>query len=157
MLWFIVLLTIGAINIARHDTAIFRAFNPTYAFAFLRLNGGSVLSGVLLSVTGVEALFADLGHYNRPAIQWTLTIIVYPSLVISYLGQAAALTVHPEWVSSTFYRSIPGNTTVYWFVFVLATAATVIASQAMILGTFSIVYLLFFLYMLIRRLIMRFI
>lgn len=138
-LWFVVLLVIGAINIARYDPAIFRAYNPAYAFFFLRSHGDSVLSGVLLSITGVEALFADLGHYNRPAIQWTLTIIVYPSLVVTYLGQAAALTVHPDWVSNTFYRSIPGDAAIYWLVFILATFATIIASQAMILGAFSIV------------------
>ena len=138
-LWFIALLIIGAINIARHNPAIFRACNPAYAFSFLRSKGDSVLSGVLLSITGVEALFADLGHYNRPAIQWTLTIIVYPSLVVTYLGQAAALTVHPDWISNPFYRSIPGDATVYWLLFILATATTIIASQAMILGAFSIV------------------
>jgi KUP system potassium uptake protein len=101
----------------------------------------NVLGGVLLAVTGVEALFADLGHYNRPAIQWTFSLVVYPSLVIAYLGQAAALENHPEWISNTFYNTIPGGTGsgIYWFVFVLATLATVIASQAMILGAFSIV------------------
>lgn len=101
----------------------------------------NVLGGILLAVTGVEALFADLGHYNRQSIQWTFTLVVYPSLIIAYLGQAAALSVHPEWISNTFYNSIPGGpgSVVYWIVFVLATLATVIASQAMILGAFSIV------------------
>ena len=103
----------------------------------------NVLGGILLAVTGVEALFADLGHYNRQSIQWTFTLVVYPSLVIAYLGQAAALSVHPEWISNTFYNSIPGGPggVVYWIIFVLATLATVIASQAMILGAFSIVSL----------------
>jgi len=103
----------------------------------------NVLGGILLAVTGVEALFADLGHYNRQSIQWTFTLVVYPSLVIAYLGQAAALSVHPEWISNTFYNSIPGGpgSVVYWIIFVLATLATVIASQAMILGAFSIVSL----------------
>jgi KUP system potassium uptake protein len=100
-----------------------------------------ILGGILLAVTGVEALFADLGHYNRQSIQWAFTLVVYPSLVIAYLGQAAALSIHPEWISNTFYNSIPGGpgSPVYWIVFVLATLATVIASQAMILATFSIV------------------
>lgn len=138
-LWFVVLVIIGVINIARFDPAIFRVYNPAYAFSFLRSHGHSVLSGILLSITGVEALFADLGHYNRPAIQWTLTVIVYPSLIVTYLGQAAALTVHPDWISNTFYRSTPGGAIIYWLVFVLATFATIIASQAMILGAFSIV------------------
>jgi KUP system potassium uptake protein len=91
----------------------------------------------------VESLFADLGHYNRQSIQWTFTLVVYPSLVIAYLGQAAALENNPAWISNTFYNSIPGGpgSAVYWIVFVLATCATVIASQAMILGAFSIVQL----------------
>jgi len=99
------------------------------------------MSGVLLAVTGVEALFADLGHYNRQSIQWTLTLIIYPVLVVTYLGQAAALTVHPEWVSNAFYNSIPGGvgSIMYWMMFVLAGAASVVASQAMILGIFSVV------------------
>jgi KUP system potassium uptake protein len=62
--------------------------------------------------------------------------------MVAYLGQAAALTVNPHWISNTFYNSIPGGTAVYWFVFVLATASTIIASQAMILAIFSIVCLL---------------
>jgi KUP system potassium uptake protein len=102
----------------------------------------NVLGGVLLAITGVEALFADLGHYNRKSIQWTFTLVVYPSLVIAYLGQAAALEVHPDWISNTFYNSIPcgPGSALYWIVFVLATLATIIASQAMILGAFSIVF-----------------
>src|SRR5579859_6293003 len=107
----------------------------------MRTHDYTILGGILLAVTGVEALFADLGHYNRHAIQYTFTLVVYPSLVIAYLGQAAALTVHPEWISNTFYNTIPcgPGSAVYWIMFVLATLATIIASQAMILATFSIV------------------
>lgn len=141
-LWFLSLLLTGAINIANNDPGIFRAYNPGYAIDYLvRTQDLKILGGILLAVTGVEALFADLGHYNRQSIQWTFTLVVYPSLVIAYLGQAAALSIHPEWISNTFYNSIPGGpgSPVYWIVFVLATLATVIASQAMILATFSIV------------------
>jgi KUP system potassium uptake protein len=141
-LWFLALLITGAINIAHNDPGIFRAYNPAEAISFLTRTGDySVLGGILLAITGVEALFADLGHYNRQSIQWTFSLVVYPSLVVAYLGQAAALTVHPEWISNTFYNSIPGGSgsAIYWIVFVLATLATIIASQAMILGTFSIV------------------
>jgi KUP system potassium uptake protein len=141
-LWFLSLLLTGAINIANNDPGIFRAYNPGYAIDYLvRTQDLKILGGILLAVTGVEALFADLGHYNRQSIQWTFTLVVYPSLVIAYLGQAAALSIHPEWISNTFYNSIPGGpgSAVYWIVFVLATLATVIASQAMILATFSIV------------------
>jgi len=143
-LWFLSLLITGAINIALNDPGIFRVYNPGYAIDYLiRTQDLNVLGGILLAVTGVEALFADLGHYNRQSIQWTFTVVVYPSLVVAYLGQAAALEVHPEWISNTFYNTIPGGpgSAIYWVVFVLATLATVIASQAMILGTFSIVCL----------------
>jgi KUP system potassium uptake protein len=141
-LWFATLFITGVINIVTNDPGIFRAYNPGEAIDYLiRTKDLSVLGGILLAITGVEALFADLGHYNRQAIQWAFTIIVYPSLVLAYLGQAAALSVHPEWISNTFYNTIPcgPGSVVYWVVFVLATLATVIASQAMILGAFSIV------------------
>lgn len=141
-LWFAALFITGVVNIATNDPGILRAYNPAEAINYLvRIKDLNVLGGVLLAVTGVESLFADLGHYNRQSIQWTFALVVYPSLVIAYLGQAAALEVHPEWISNTFYNSIPcgPGSVVYWIVFVLATLATVIASQAMILGTFSIV------------------
>jgi len=140
-LWFAAIFVIGIYNIVKYDSAIFRAFNPAEAVNFLiRVQDFSVLGGVFLAVTGVEATFADLGHYNRQSIQWTFSLIVYPSLVIAYLGQAAALEKRPEWVyPNPFYSSIPSTPGIYWTVFVLATLATVIASQAMILATFSIV------------------
>lgn len=141
-LWFAALFITGIINIINNDPGIFRAYNPAEAIHYLvRTQDLNVLGGVVLAVTGVEALFADLGHYNRQSIQWTFTLVVYPSLILAYLGQAAALENHPEWISNTFYNSIPGGpgSAVYWIIFVLATLATVIASQAMILATFSIV------------------
>jgi KUP system potassium uptake protein len=140
-LWFLALSITGIINIATNDPTIFRAYNPAEAIQYLiRTKDISVLGGILLAITGVEALFADLGHYNRQAIQWTFTFVTYPSLVLAYLGQAAALTVHPEWISNTFYNTIPcgPGSAVYWIMFALATLATIIASQAMILATFSI-------------------
>jgi len=141
-LWFAALFITGVINISTNDPGILRVYNPSYAISYLvRAQDLNILGGVLLAITGVESLFADLGHYNRQSIQWTFTLVVYPSLVIAYLGQAAALTVHPDWISNTFYNSIPGGpgSGIYWLVFVLATLATIIASQAMILATFSIV------------------
>jgi KUP system potassium uptake protein len=141
-LWFAALFITGCINIATNDPGIFRAYNPAEAINYLvRTQDLDILGGVLLAITGVEALFADLGHYNRQSIQWAFSLIVYPSLILAYLGQAAALENHPEWISNTFYNTIPTGpgTAVYWIVFVLATSATVIASQAMILASFSIV------------------
>jgi KUP system potassium uptake protein len=141
-LWFVAIFVTGIINIHTNDPGILRAYNPAEAIHYLvRSKDINVLGGVLLAITGVEALFADLGHFNRKSIQWTFTLVVYPSLVIAYLGQAAALEVHPEWITNTFYNTIPGGpgSGIYWTVFTLATLATVIASQAMILGAFSIV------------------
>lgn len=137
--WFLSLLTIGILNISRFDPFIIRAIYPLFALRFLSRHGFSVLGGILLCITGVEALFADLGHYNRQSIQWTFTLVVYPSLMIAYCGQAAALSVNPEWITNTFYNSIPGGSVVYWGMFILATMATITASQAMILGVSSIV------------------
>jgi len=140
-LWFLCLFIIGAINLASHGLTVFQACNPLYAISFLYAHGYPVLGGILLAITGVEALFADLAHYSQASIKWTFTLVVYPSLLVTYLGQAASLIAHPEWTSNAFYYSIPGGvgTGVYWSMLALATAASVIGSQAMILGIFSIV------------------
>src|SRR5271163_2509799 len=94
-LWFLILLTTGLINILNAPT-ILQAFNPLHLinFLFTSTSGSSSprlssLSGILLSITGVEALFADLAHYNRHAIQYTFTCFVYPALVLAYIGQGA--------------------------------------------------------------------
>jgi KUP system potassium uptake protein len=140
-LWFTALFVTGIINISTNDPAIFRAYNPGQAIRFLVRRGDlSVLGGVFLAVTGIEATFADMGHYTRRSIQWTFAFVVYPTLIVNYLGQAAALENHPEWISNTFYNSIPcgPGSAVYWVVFVLAVLATIIASQAMIFAAFSI-------------------
>ncbi|KAE8726008.1 Potassium transporter 5 [Hibiscus syriacus] len=87
--------------------------------------------------TGTEAMFADLGHFNVRAVQISFSTITLPSLLIAYSGQAAYLTQHPENVGDTFYKSIPDP--LYWPTFVVAVAASIIASQAMISGAFSII------------------
>jgi K+ transporter len=90
-----------------------------------------------LSVRPATALFADLGHFNRPAIQLGFVCIVYPSILVTYLGQAAYLTRFPENVGYTYFKSLPGFT--YWPMFVVATAAAIVASQALISASFQIV------------------
>ncbi|CAG8514760.1 potassium transporter [Rhizophagus irregularis DAOM 181602=DAOM 197198] len=140
-LWFVAIASIGIWNIT-FDPKILRAFNPYYIFDYFIRNKGTgfeALGGVLLSITGVEALYADLGHFNRVAIQLSFPLIVYPSLVLAYLGQAARLTLDNTLVSNTFYNTIPNNPFIYWVTFVLATLATIIASQAMISATFSLI------------------
>ncbi|KAK9370981.1 potassium transporter [Lipomyces kononenkoae] len=140
LLWLVAIAVVGIINIAKHP-AVFKALSPAFAVDFLKEQGGvDVLGGVMLSMTGVEAMFADVGHFGRLPIQLSLSGVVYPSLMLAYFGQAAYLILNPSGISNVFYLCIPGgiNTPQYWIIFVLATLATVIASQALILGVFSI-------------------
>ena len=87
--------------------------------------------------TGTEAMFADLGHFTVKSIQISMGCVVYPALITAYSGQASWLRKHNDQVADTFYKSAPGA--LYWPVFVVAVMAAIIASQAMISGTFSII------------------
>lgn len=91
----------------------------------------------MLSITGTEALFADLCHFPVLAIQIAFTLVVFPCLLLAYTGQAAYIMQHQDHVFDAFYRSIPGS--IYWPMFIVATAAAIIASQATISATFSII------------------
>ncbi|RUP09311.1 potassium transporter 4-like protein [Jimgerdemannia flammicorona] len=138
-LWLMVLFVVGMMNVAQYP-GIMKACSPLYAVQyFLRngKNGISSLGGVILSVTGVEAMFADLGHFSRRSIQLSFVFMVYPSLILAYCGQGARLILDPTLIKSPFFLTIPG--TIYWPVLVLATVATIIASQAMISATFSLI------------------
>ncbi|CUM46473.1 unnamed protein product [Debaryomyces fabryi] len=139
-LWLISLFICGIFNIVRYHPQIFRALSPYYAISLLQKVGIDAIGGAMLSITGTEAMFADIGHFGRLPIQLALTFFVYPILIISYLGQGAYLIEHPEDVRNPFFLSIPGgsNSGIFWVVFVLATLSTIIASQALILGVFSI-------------------
>ncbi|XP_062160887.1 potassium transporter 11-like isoform X2 [Alnus glutinosa] len=95
------------------------------------------LGGIMLSITGTEALFADLSHFPVSSIQIAFTVIVFPCLLLAYSGQAAYLLKNPDNVGGAFYHSIPDS--IYWPVFLVATAAAVVASQATISATFSLV------------------
>ncbi|CAG8588208.1 14068_t:CDS:2, partial [Racocetra fulgida] len=141
-LWFIALASVGIWNISQYPE-IFKAYNPYYAFDyFIRKqdSGFTDLGGVLLAITGVEALFADLGHFNRTAIKISFPCFVYFPLVLVYTGQAARLVLDPSVIANTFWLTTPNKPAIYWIVFVLAILATIIASQAMISATFSLVY-----------------
>ncbi|KAG6575845.1 Potassium transporter 5, partial [Cucurbita argyrosperma subsp. sororia] len=96
--------------------------------------GDSVLTP---SISGTEALFADLGHFSVTSIRLSMCCVAYPALVSTYVGQASFLREHADLVSDTFFRSIPGA--LYWPMFVVAVLASIVASQAMISGTFSII------------------
>lgn len=137
--WFLFIGGIGMYNLCAHGVGVLRAFNPKYIVDYFKRNGKEgwlSLGGVVLCITGTEAMFADLGHFNIRAIQISFTTILLPSVSLSYMGQAAYLTKFPEEVSDTFYKSIPGP--LFWPTFVVAVAAAIIASQAMISGTFQI-------------------
>ncbi|XP_028120942.1 potassium transporter 5-like isoform X2 [Camellia sinensis] len=140
MLWFLFISGIGLYNLFTYDVRVLKAFNPKYIVDYFKRNGkkGWVsLGGVVLCITGTEAMFADLGHFNVRAIQISCSGIVFPALLAAYSGQAAYLVKFPHDVLNTFYASIPHP--IYWPTFVIAVAAAIIASQAMISGAFAII------------------
>jgi KUP system potassium uptake protein len=135
--WFLVLAGLGVYHIAE-DLTIFRALSPHYGVIFLVDNGflGFVILGsVFLAVTGAEALYADMGHFGKGPIRAAWVFFVLPALLLNYLGQGALVLHHPGAHVDPFYRMIPQA--IYWPVLLLATAAAVIASQAVITGAFS--------------------
>ncbi|KAL0911404.1 hypothetical protein M5K25_019543 [Dendrobium thyrsiflorum] len=138
-LWFIIIGSIGAFNIWKYDSSVLKAFSPVFIFHFLKRGPHSwaSLGGIMLSITGIEALFADLCHFPVLAVQLAFTLLVFPCLLLAYSGQAAYIMQNPGHVADAFYRSIPDI--VYWPVFIVATAAAIIASQATISATFSII------------------
>jgi KUP system potassium uptake protein len=136
-LWFLVLAGLGLLHIA-DDLSVFRALSPHYGVLFLVDNGflGFVILGsVFLAVTGAEALYADMGHFGKRPIQAAWVALVLPSLVLNYLGQGAMVLARPDTAANPFFRMIPDL--IYWPVWLLAILATVIASQAVITGAFS--------------------
>lgn len=137
-IWFLVLAILGARNIFQNPIVL-RAINPYYAIEFLITNGWrgyTLLGSVFLVVTGAEALYADLGHFGKNPIRYSWFLIVLPSLLLNYFGQGAHLLMHPAAISSPFYLMAP--TWFIWPLIVIATAATIIASQAVISATFSL-------------------
>jgi KUP system potassium uptake protein len=136
-LWFVTLGGLGVLHIA-DDPSIVRALLPHHGVLFLIDNGflGFVILGsVFLAVTGAEALYADMGHFGKNPIRAAWLILVLPSLMLNYLGQGSLVLAHPETRHNPFFEMIPDA--VYWPVLLLATVATVIASQAVITGAFS--------------------
>ncbi|RDB17948.1 High affinity potassium transporter [Hypsizygus marmoreus] len=140
--WFLLLAGTGIYNIT-FAPGIFRTFDPSRAvLLFVRTKDYDLLSGVLLAVTGCEAIFANIGQFNALSIQLSFACFTYPALVLAYLGQGARL-IHDgdSVISNVFYNTIPGprNGALFWIVFIFAVLATIIASQAMITATFSLV------------------
>ena len=136
-LWFVSIGAIGVWNIARAPT-ILKALDPTYALHFATGHGFAsfvVLGSVLLAITGAEALYADMGHFGSRAIRIAWFGVAAPALVLNYFGQGALLIAQPGAIENPFYLAYP-DWALYPMV-VLATAATVIASQATISGAYS--------------------
>jgi KUP system potassium uptake protein len=138
--WFTVLGVLGVRGVATHPV-ILKALSPSYAIGFLFGHFGTAffsLTAVVLAVTGAEALYADMGHFGRPPIRRAWLLVVFPACILNYFGQGALILGHPASISNPFFLLAPG-----WarlpMVF-LATVATVIASQAVISGAFSVAH-----------------
>jgi KUP system potassium uptake protein len=139
LVWFITIAIAGLVNI-RDDPHILMAVNPYYGVRFLAEHGhiGLITLGlVFLAVTGGEALYADLGHFGRKPIQTAWLFLVFPALLLNYFGQGALVLADESAIESPFYRLVPE--TLLMPMIVLATVATVIASQAVITGAYSLV------------------
>ncbi|KAH9661959.1 Potassium transporter 1 [Citrus sinensis] len=120
---------VGLFSLQHHGTHRF--------FRSTGIDGWISLGGVVLSITGVETMFADLGHFSSLSIKVAFTFLVYPCLILAYMGEAAFLTKHHEDIQRSFYKAIPEA--VFWPVFIVATFAAIVGSQAVISATFSII------------------
>lgn len=138
LVWFLAIGGLGLTQILAYPKVL-EAINPYYAFHFLSIagiRGYLLLGGIFLVVTGGEALFADIGHFGKNPIRSSWFILVLPCLLLNYFGQGANLLLHPEAIKNPFFMLAPG-----WLslpLIILATFATIIASQAMISATFSL-------------------
>ena len=137
-LWFGTIAALGISHII-HYPAVLTAISPSHGVLFLAHHGQRgllVLGGVFLAVTGGEALYADLGHFGRRPIRLAWFAVVFPALLLNYFGQGALLILRPETIENPFFRMVPG-----WALYpvvLLSTCATVIASQALISGVYSL-------------------
>ncbi|KAI8533732.1 hypothetical protein RHMOL_Rhmol10G0032200 [Rhododendron molle] len=141
--WLACISAIGVYNIIHWNPHVYKALSPYYMYKFLkktRRGGWMSLGGILLCITGSEAMFADLGHFSQLSIKIAFTFVVYPALILAYMGQAAYLSKHhviENYYHIGFYVSVPEP--IRWPVLALAVLAAVVGSQAIITGTFSII------------------
>lgn len=137
IMWFIAIAAMGVYQIIENPS-ILLAFSPHYALNLIKDHAEQafvVIGVVFLAITGVEAIYADIGHFGLKPVQFAWIAIIMPSLILNYLGQGAMLLSHPSRISNPFFSMVPEN-----FVFplvLMATLATIIASQAVISGTYS--------------------
>ncbi|KAI3322001.1 potassium transporter [Xylariaceae sp. AK1471] len=140
IIWLAFNASFGVYNLVKYDHSVLKAFSPYYAIQFFahgKTQAWKMLGGILLSFTGVEALFADLGAFSMRAIQISWLGYCYPALLLAYIGQAAFISVHPEAYSNPFFNSVP-----HGFLYpslVIAVLAAIVASQAMITACFQLV------------------
>jgi KUP system potassium uptake protein len=138
LFWFLVIGTLGFFAVVR-TPGVLSAVNPLYGLRFFAANGWTgflILGAVFLAVTGGEALYADMGHFGRRPIQWGWYGVALPGLLLNYFGQGAVILAFPKSVSNPFYALAP-----HWGLLplvALSTAATIVASQAIITGAFSL-------------------
>jgi KUP system potassium uptake protein len=141
--WLLCISAIGLYNIIHWNPSVYHALSPYYMYNFLKKTqrgGWMSLGGILLCITGSEAMFADLGHFSQLSIKIAFTSIVYPALILAYMGQAAYISQHHAITGAYqigFYVSVPEH--LRWPVLAIAILASVVGSQAVITGTFSII------------------
>ncbi|XP_074302267.1 potassium transporter 7-like isoform X2 [Silene latifolia] len=137
-IWFCCLAWIGIYNLVKYDRDVWKAFNPMHIYYYFERNKVQAwysLGGCLLCATGAEAMFADLCYFSVRSVQLTFVFLVFPCLILGYLGQAAYLMQNQGDCAQAFYSSIPSGA--FWPVFVIANVAALIASRAMTTATFS--------------------
>ncbi|RFU26938.1 hypothetical protein B7463_g9406, partial [Scytalidium lignicola] len=141
IIWLLFNVCCGAYNLAKHDHTVLKAFSPWFAGSYLvrnKTDGWRSLGGLLLAFTGVEALFADLGAFSKRAIQISWLFFAYPALLMAYIGQAAFIAddvTGTAYTNPFFNTVIPGT---FYFGLVIAILAAIVASQAMITGSFQL-------------------
>jgi KUP system potassium uptake protein len=139
ILWFGVLAGLGIFHILK-NTDILSALSPHYAFMYFRdhgFHGALILGSVVLAVTGGEALYADLGHFGKPPIRLSWLLVAMPALALNYFGQGALVLSNPAAAENPFFEMVPKGAPTFALV-AIATLATIIASQALITGAFSL-------------------
>lgn len=138
IVWFLTIAVLGAIGVAKYP-AVLLAVNPAYIVTFFAHHGFGAIAlfgAVVLCVSGVEALYADMSHFGRTPIAIAWTVLVFPALVLNYFGQAALVLADPSRIDNPFFQLVPPL--VLYGVVAVATAATIIASQALISGAFTL-------------------
>ncbi|KAL5773631.1 hypothetical protein ACOSQ2_013555 [Xanthoceras sorbifolium] len=136
-IWLFLIGGVGIFNIWKYDSSVLRAFSPVYVYRFFKKGDGWTwpsLGGILICIRVTEALFADLSQFSVLALQIVFAAVVFPCLLLGYIGQAAYLMQNTDKVYDAFYHSIPES--IYWPVVVVATAAAIVTSQATIYETF---------------------